>query len=182
MCGIKHRCADSKILILAALAGSLLVAGDARASGDREEPSEPVASRFSGSGDLRLRYEGFSHGSPGYPEGRTRMRYRLRLRGGVELADGVSLHGELRSGNPDNPVSDNQTFDGEGSKKDISIAQAQLAWSPDGRWAARFGKLSPKELWWASDMQYDNDVVPEGMLARWEGSFGSWQLDLSCSF
>jgi hypothetical protein len=127
-----------------------------------------AADEVSVSGDLRLRYEGFSAGSPGLPEGRDRFRYRLRLRAGVDLSERFALHGELRSGNPDNPVSDNQTFDGGGSKKEISIAQANVAWTPGPEWEIRAGKMSPKSLWWSSDMQYDDDIVPEGVLGRWE--------------
>jgi hypothetical protein len=143
-----------------------LALAEARA-GEDEAPGP-----LSYSGDLRLRYEGFSAGSPGLPEGRDRFRYRFRLRGGYELSERLAIGVELRSGNPDNPVSDNQTFDSSGDKKDISIAQANLAWRPAADWSLTVGKMSPKSLWWSSDLQYDSDVVPEGLLGRWEREAG----------
>lgn len=126
------------------------------------------APEFSASGDLRLRYEGFSAGSLGNEDARHRFRYRVRLSGTVTFSERWRLGGELRSGNPDNPVSDNQSFDGSGSKKDFSIAEAWVEWRPDPRARIQAGKISPKSLWWSSDLQYDDDIVPEGLLGRYE--------------
>ncbi|GAB4373473.1 MAG: hypothetical protein Kow0062_10600 [Acidobacteriota bacterium] len=119
------------------------------------------------SGDLRLRYEGFRQ--DGSFDNDRRDRFRIRLRFGFETAvtDRIRIGVQLRSGNPDDPVSANQTLDGGFTKKDISIAQAFADFELDRGIAIRAGKFDPGKLWHVSDMQWDDDVVVEGAMERW---------------
>lgn len=123
-------------------------------------------------GDLRLRYEHFSW--PGNFDNGKRDRARFRLRFGLEaeLRENVWVGLELRSGDPLNPHSDNQSFDNAFSKKTIAISQAFVRWGIV-KWAElSAGKFQPKGLWTATDMQWDDDVVTEGVLFNftWKAS------------
>jgi hypothetical protein len=87
----------------------------------------------------------------------------------------------LRSGNPNNPISDNQSFDDGFNKFKISIAQAYVDWSPIKPLSIIAGKFSPEKLWTVSDMQYDDDVVTEGAmeLFTWKPGGPAKALDLN---
>ena len=134
-------------------------------AGERKGPSWFETVKFKG--DLRLRYEGFDH--PGKYEDGERNRFRLRYRLGLvaDVADGIRIGAEMRSGNPLDPVSDNQSLDGAFSKKEISLAQMYVDFALSGRFSLIAGKFSPKKLWKVSDMQIDDDVVSEGAMGRW---------------
>ena len=109
-------------------------------------------------GDLRFRYDA-----------RKREKFedvfRYRLRAGVEadVNDFLDAGFEFRSGNPRNPVSDNQDF-GE-----CLLAHAASAYA-DFRLAKSFyvvaGKFEHRRYWVVSDMQWDNDVTTEGFMQR----------------
>ncbi len=118
-------------------------------------------------GDFRLRYEGFDH--PGKYDDRERNRFRYRLRLGFEtkVNDNLRVGVQMRSGNPNDPVSDNQTLDGGFSKKSFSLAEAYVDYAISSEFSIIAGKFSPKKLWKVSDMQYDDDIVSEGFMARW---------------
>jgi hypothetical protein len=133
------------------------------------------------SGDLRLRYDGINWENH-YDDGR-RDRFRFRLRFGIEtdILDNLSVGFQLRSGNPNNPISDNQSFDESLNKFKISIAQAYADWRPIKPLSIIVGKFSPKKLWTVSDMQYDDDVVTEGAmeLFNWKPGGSVKELDLN---
>jgi hypothetical protein len=88
---------------------------------------------------------------------------------------------ELRSGNPDNPHSDNQSLDGGFSKKEIAVAQAYVRWTARDYLKITAGKFSPKKLWHVSDMQWDDDVIAEGLFEAftWKPGNAVKQLDLN---
>ena len=133
------------------------------------------------SGDLRLRYDGIFWDNH-YDDGR-RDRFRFRLRFGVksDILDNFAVGFQLRSGNPNNPISDNQSFDGSFNKFKISISQAYVDWRPIKPLSIIVGKFSPKSLWTVSDMQYDDDVVTEGAmeLFNWKPGGSVKELDLN---
>ena len=127
-------------------------------------------------GDLRLRYEGFW--VEGLSDNNHRSRFRLRARAGVytDVADWMKVGLQLRSGDPDDPVSDNQSVDGGFTMKDIAISEAFAAFTPTDWLGIHAGKFDPKELWVVSDMQWDDDVTVEGLLERLE--FGAFEASL----
>ncbi len=120
-------------------------------------------------GDLRLRYEGFDQDDTFDDGRRDRFRYRFRWGFKAQVNEMITVGAQLRSGNADDPVSDNQSLDGGLSKKTISIAEAYADFKFSDRFSLIAGKFSPKKLWIVSDMHYDDDVVTEGAMARWTG-------------
>ena len=135
--------------------------------GDGKATASDLLERTEFRGDLRLRYEGFRQ--DGSFDNDRRDRFRFRLRFGIEtrITDRIRVGIQLRSGNPDDPVSDNQSLDGGFTKKDLAIAQAFADFALDGGGAIRAGKFDPRKLWHVSDMQWDDDVVVEGAMERW---------------
>jgi hypothetical protein len=122
-------------------------------------------------GDFRTRLEGFYSDDPAIVD-RTRFRYRLRLGFTATLFDRFEAGLRLGSGDIDggigtgvDPISNNQTFQNNGSKKGIFL---DLAY---GRWYAftnqnylgtlTVGKMENPFVF--SDMVFDNDYTPEGL-------------------
>jgi len=119
-------------------------------------------------GDLRLRYELFDWDGH-YDDGkRDRFRYRLRVGAEAKILEPLKVGFELRSGNPDNPVSDNQSLDGGFNKNKISIAQAYVKYKPNDLFRLTAGKFVPKKLWTVTDLQWDDDVTVEGMMQEFD--------------
>lgn len=123
-------------------------------------------------GDLRGRFEGFYADNPAFVD---RNRFRYRLRAGVtavmfnDLEVGFRLgSGDLDSANKitagTDPISNNQTFQNNGSKKGVFLDLAYMKWSPihTPHWGGVFtiGKIeNPFVL---SDLLFDADYTPEG--------------------
>lgn len=132
-------------------------------------------------GDLRLRFEHFNW--PGnFDEGkRSRLRFRLRFGLDAKIRDNLKVGLELRSGDPLNPHSDNQSFDNAFSKKEIAISQAYARWGITEWLELSAGKFRPKGLWMATDAQWDDDVISEGLLwhFNWKGNgvVKAWQAN-----
>jgi hypothetical protein len=127
-------------------------------------------------GDLRLRYEGFW--VEGLGDNNHRSRFRLRARAGMytDVADWMKVGLQLRSGDPADPVSDNQSLDGGFTMKDIAISEAFAAFTPTNWLGIHAGKFDPKDLWTVSDMQWDDDVTVEGLLEKLE--FGAFEASV----
>lgn len=126
----------------------------------------PWYERIEFMGDVRLRYEGFVFHDT--PERNWRHRFRTRIRAGIttQVTSWMNVGLELRSGDPLDPVSDNQSYEGGFSLKDISIAEGYAAFDAT-RWLDIWaGKFDPKRLWTVSDLQWDDDVTVEGILER----------------
>jgi hypothetical protein len=121
-------------------------------------------------GDLRLRYEGFNWPNNFDDGRRDRFRYRLRLGFKANLHEKLNLGIELRSGNFRDPVSDNTSFDGAGTKDEIAIAQAYAHYRPLRDFWVQAGKSAPKKLWHVSDMAWDDDAVVNGVIAAYDRS------------
>jgi hypothetical protein len=148
----------------------LLATGGTALAG--EEKKAKWYDKFNLGGDFRLRAEYFNWDEH-YDEG-DRLRFRYRLRVGVkrQIGDNLTVGFQLRSGNPDNPHSDNQTFDTGFDKNSISISEAYIDWKATDFLSVIGGKFSPKKLWTVSDMHWDDDVVVEGALEGFE-----WKMD-----
>ncbi len=146
-------------------------------------PEWVTSLRFTG--DLRLRYDGiFIDPTPSPAAGavnntvdRNRLRYRLRFGFIATMQDNIEVG--LRLSSAENkgvagttiggdPISGNDSFDNNGSKKLLWIDQAYAKWqalnSPD--WSATFigGKMENPFAF--SDMVFDPDYTPEGLAAQ----------------
>ncbi len=124
-------------------------------------------------GDLRGRFEGFYGDHPAFVD-RNRWRYRLRFGAVANLTDQIEVGLRLGSGDIDNassfvsgtdPISNNQSFQNNASKKGIFLDLAYGKWSPirtpelSGVFIG--GKMeNPFTL---SDMLFDSDYTPEGL-------------------
>jgi len=116
-------------------------------------------------GDLRTRHEGF------YEEGLTaRNRFRLRARVGLtaNVTDEIGATVRLASGNPDDPISTNQSFEKAFTRKPINLDQAYLTLKPGksfnlepGWFALTAGKFGAN-AYRVSELIWDDDLSPEG--------------------
>ena len=122
----------------------LALAGFAAAEEKKEKKSWLERTEFKG--DLRLRYEGFDQEDSFDDDRRDRFRFRFRWGFKTKVNDIITLGAQLRSGDPDDPVSDNQSLDGGLTKKDISIAEAFAAFKLSDEVSLTAGKFGPKAL------------------------------------
>jgi hypothetical protein len=180
MCGLNARAQTSEALMDALVRKGILTeqeAEDIKADLAKENKAF-VKVRSAGKetvsldiyGDFRGRLEGFYSDDPAMVD-RTRFRYRLRVGMTATLFDRFEAGLRLGSGDVDggigsglDPISTNQTFQNNGSKKGIFI---DLAY---GRWYAftnqtfqstlTFGKMENPFVF--SDMVFDADYTPEG--------------------
>jgi len=126
------------------------------------------------SGDFRGRFDDVSTDTPftaGH-DNNIRLRYRLRAGLTVNMKDGLQVGFRLgtddaASGNNTtggNPLGNNTTLNGNGSKKFIFVDTAYGKWTAinDGTWmlAGTIGKM--EQPFQASPMIFDPDYTPEG--------------------
>ncbi len=130
------------------------------------------------SGDFRGRFDDVSTGSPVFgaapaqEKNNMRLRYRLRVGLTANLKDdlqvgfrlGTDDTGKGADATTGNPLSNNSTLQGNGSKKPIWVDAAYGKWTPinDGTWmvAGTIGKMDMP--FQASSMVFDPDYTPEG--------------------
>lgn len=128
-------------------------------------------SRFKPFGDLRIRYEGFYNrpGAPGSPV-LDRDRARLRARVGFVYKHDDELSATLRiaTGNPDDPISTNVTFDKAFTHENVNLDWAFLTFTPGERFGLRPGRLSltagrfPIPTFRTGQMLFDDDLAFTG--------------------
>jgi hypothetical protein len=128
-------------------------------------------------GDLRMRYEGF-HQEGAYDDNDQRHRVRLRIRPGIyaDVTDWLEVGFQLRTGDPKDPVSDNQSIDGGFSMKAVAISEGYAAFDATDWLDITIGKFDAKKKWVVTDMQWDDDVTVEGGME--ELSFGPFEANL----
>jgi hypothetical protein len=116
-------------------------------------------------GDIRTRDEGF------YADhliARNRFRYRARLGLNVNATDELAATFRLVSGDPNDPISTNQTLSGTFTKKPVNFDQAYLTIRPGKSFhldpgcvtitAGKFGINAYR----TSELVWDDDLTPEG--------------------
>mgnify|MGYP001824894067 FL=1 len=149
--------------------------------------------RFKFSGDLRLRLQGdiyapnnapfgtafvdyndvndnggFSGSFLNTDEDRYRARYRMRLGVKAKVTNGVTAGIRIATGQEGNPVSTNQTMDGDFGSKQLILDRAYVKY--DGYdedsypWITAWGGRMPNP-WFKTDLVWDEDVNPEGFAA-----------------
>ena len=141
-----------------------------------DEKPEKWYDRIDFKGDLRLRGEFFW--VDGISSNDRRERFRARIRPGIytDITEWMEVGLQLRSGDPDDPVSDNSSFDGGFSLIPISISEGFAGFHFGDTLDLTIGKFDPKKKWVVTDMQWDDDVTVEG--AMQELSFGPLKFDL----
>ncbi len=141
-----------------------------------EETKQKWYDKIDFRGDLRLRYESFW--ADGLSDNDHRSRFRLRARGGMytNVTDWMKVGLQLRSGDPLDPVSDNQSVDTGFSMKQIAMSEAYAAFDAAKWLDIRVGKFDPKGLWTVSDLMWDDDVSVEGLLENLD--FGAFRASL----
>jgi hypothetical protein len=119
-------------------------------------------------GDVRIRNETFLQ------EGtKDRVRQRFRLRFGVKVNPNEEMvfGFKLASGNPNDPISNNQTFTDEFTPKNINIANTYVELMPshsiglDRPWVTVMGGKFDQPFYvppTPSQLVYDSDLTPEG--------------------
>ncbi len=141
---------------------------------------------FTPFGDLRLRTEGF------YAKdlnARTRERLRARLGVNINPNDEVGATLRITSGNPDDPISTNQSFQDTFTRKSINLDQAYLTVRPgktfglEPGWGYVMGGKMPVTAYRTSELVFDDDLMPEGaqeqlvLAEHGEGAFRSLKVN-----
>jgi hypothetical protein len=120
-------------------------------------------------GDVRVRNESFFQDGT---EDRIRQRFRLRFGAKVKPTEEIELGFKLASGDADDPISNNQTFTGDFSFKNINIANAYIKLTPyksidlERPWVTLMGGKFDMPMYVPSPsptmMVWDRDLTPEG--------------------
>ena len=116
-------------------------------------------------GDLRIREEGFYA-----DELNARNRSRLRARVGLNVnpTDEVGATFRIASGNPDDPISTNQSFERTFTRKSVSLDWAYLTVKPgktfglEPGWGTITGGKFGVPAYRTSELVFDDDLSPEG--------------------
>jgi hypothetical protein len=122
-------------------------------------------------GDVRYRHEGFYHQPT--TEGATvtaRNRERIRARLGVRVAFSDELSATIRgaTGNPNDPISTNETLTGNFNRKNFNLDWAYLTFAPGATFGIRPGAISvnagkfPNPIFRVGEMVFDDDLSLEG--------------------
>ena len=145
--------------------------------------------RFSLFGDMRVRGEGFWQNSGPNANARFRERIRLRFGATIKVSDEALAGLRFVSGDPNDPISGNQTLTDEFTKKPLNIDQAYITltpkqsiglgdypWNPITLTGGKFANplFRPKAIM-NSEMIWDDDLNPEGLnetLTLWDSSSG----------
>lgn len=155
----------------------------------KQDKSLDWLNRFSFSGDLRARGEGFYQDHGPAANARTRFRYRLRFGAQMKVSDEILAGLRLASGDSNDPISTNETMTNLFTRKPISIDHAYLmltpkqsvglgdfAWNPITIYAGKFANnfFKPRAVM-TSELIFDDDLSPEGFgetFTFYEGSEG----------
>ncbi len=122
-------------------------------------------------GDVRLRHEGFYHqphksGQDVTARNRERVRARVGLK--VAFSDELSATVRVASGDPNNPVSTNETLTGNFTRKHVNLDWAFLTFTPGQSFGLRPGVVSttmgkfPNPIFRVGQLIFDDDLSPEG--------------------
>jgi hypothetical protein len=116
-------------------------------------------SKFSFSGDIRIRYEPFfQEGAEDRHRERVRARFNMTGRLSGEFSGGISL----ATGSLDDTNSTNQTFTNFLTRKNFGLEKAWITYRPK---YAKFLKLDAGKFafpWYRTALTFDDDVNPEG--------------------
>jgi hypothetical protein len=132
---------------------------------------------FTPFGDIRYRHEGFyDQPTPTNTKGAgpaviARNRERIRLRAGLKYtySDELSVTTRLATGNPNDPISSNQTLTGNFTPKNVNLDWAFVTLTPGKTFGIRPGIFSmtagkfPDPIFRVDEELFDDDLSPEGV-------------------
>lgn len=116
-------------------------------------------------GDLRTRYEGFYENNL---NARNRFRLRARLGLNVVPTDEIGATFRLATGNSDDPISTNQSFERTFTRKPVNFEQAYLTLKPGKTfglapgWGSIVGGKFGVNAYRVTELVFDDDLAPEG--------------------
>ncbi len=122
-------------------------------------------------GDVRVRHEGFYHQpQKNGADVTARNRERVRARLGVKVAFSDEISATIRgaTGDPNNPVSTNETLTGGFTRKHFNLDWAFLTFTPGQSFGIRPGIASitagkfPNPIFRVGQLVFDDDLAPEG--------------------
>ena len=154
-------------------------ANEAKAAKEREQAAAEKAAQSLPSlpswlkmvtlfGDVRIRNEDFFRKGD---TDRNRDRFRLRFGARVDPTDELQFGFKLTSGDPNNPLTNNETFTGEFTGKHINVGNAYVKLMPshsiglDRPWLTLMGGKYDVPLYKIPSMSglvFDPDLTPEG--------------------
>jgi len=122
-------------------------------------------------GDVRYRHEGFYHQPHKEKQvigARNRERIRARLGVKVAFSDEISATIRGATGDPNSPVSYNETLSGGFTRKHFNLDWAFLTFTPGASFGIRPGIASitagkfPNPIFRVGQLVFDDDLAPEG--------------------
>ena len=122
-------------------------------------------------GDVRYRHEGFYHQPHKEKQvigARNRERIRARLGVKVAFSDEISATIRGATGDPNSPVSYNETLSGGFTRKHFNLDWAFLTFTPGASFGIRPGIASitagkfPNPIFRVGQLVFDDDLSPEG--------------------
>jgi len=127
---------------------------------------------FTPFGDVRFRTEGF-YNQPhlAHQDVTANTRERIRARVGLRFAysDEIAATVRLASGNPNDPISTNQTLTGNFTPFNINLDWAYLTLAPGNTFGIRPGLITvnagkfPNPMFRVGELVWDDDISPEGL-------------------
>jgi hypothetical protein len=124
--------------------------------------------KISVKGDFRYRYDGTDEDGREYA-GLQRLRARLFF--DARVNDTTSVVMQFGTGGP-NPRSQDATFSGDGSSKDVALRQAYVNWRPMKNLALTAGKMPTPWALNPIDYFHDSDYFPEGIAVKYGAAGG----------
>jgi len=129
-------------------------------------------SYFTPFGDVRFRYEGFFN-EPHLADQDVTANNRLRIRARVGMrfaySDEIAATVRLASGNPNDPISTNQTLTGNFTPFSVNLDWAYLTLAPGNTFGIRPGLFTinggkfPNPMFRVGELVWDDDLSPEGL-------------------
>jgi hypothetical protein len=127
---------------------------------------------FTPFGDVRFRYEGqFNQPHLADQDVTANNRLRIRARVGMRFAYSDELAATVRiaSGNPNDPISTNQTLTGNFTPFSVNLDWAYLTVAPGNTFGIRPGLITvnggkfPNPMFRTDELVFDDDLSPEGL-------------------
>jgi len=125
-------------------------------------------------GDIRYRHEGFynqqiNEKSDSVVHARNRERIRWRFGAKYTYSDELSATFRLASGDPNDPISTNETLTGDFTRKHVNLDWAYMTVAPGKTFGWRPGVFTinagkfPNPMFRVGEMVFDDDLSPEGL-------------------
>ena len=131
---------------------------------------------FTFAGDFRLRDEPYFGGPVNDSQVRDRERYRARFYINAKLNDDISGGLGLSTGDPNDPITSNQTANQFFTRKPFNLDRAFIVYTPH-QWSALTligGKFAYP--WYRTQLTWDDDIFPEGLAQKLEWKSNDWHL------